>query len=577
MDWHRGHIGRGGNRSRPQLAHRCTTSSPRRAASQKGSESSSIIGSRVTALHRTIRGVIGAIRGSFRSVVDLMRATADAHPEREAFVDGGHRLTFAAWDRAADGLAATLADAGVGRGDVVCLMLPSSSDYAVCYQAAMRLGAITSGINPRLGPAEVASIMARARPKLTVVDRVAGRHPPPPGAGGLMARDELDGACRRDPIRSRPRIDGSEAVAIVWTSGTTGEPKGAVFGHSNLEACAVGAGDLSHPGDRRLSPLPFAHVGYMTKPWDELVNVITTIIVPSPWKAGEALRLIDEEAVTVAQGVPTQWSLMLADPRFAATDVSSLRVAGTGASTVPPELVREMRRRLRCPVVVAYTSTEAAITTRSRIGDADEVVSGTVGRASEGVEIEVDGAGGDPAASGEPAASREVGRVRCRSGAVMRGYWGDPGRTAEVLDAEAWLTTGDLGRFDDAGNLVLVGRRSEMYIRGGYNVYPAEVEGVLGEHPSVDKVAVVGLPDPVLGQIGAAYVVPARGAAPQLDDLRAWCRRRLADYKAPDRLELLTELPLTSMLKVDKLALLRAAAPPSSASSGPRSRRAGSS
>ncbi|HEX6477086.1 MAG TPA: AMP-binding protein, partial [Acidimicrobiales bacterium] len=338
------------------------------------------------------------------------------------------------------------------------------------------------------------------------------------------------------------------------------------FGHTNLEACAVGAGDLSRPGDRRLSPLPFAHVGFMTKAWDELVNVITTIIVPSPWKAGEALRLIEEEVVTVAQGVPTQWSLMLAHPRFDATDVSSLRVAGTGASTVPPELVREMRRRLGCPVVVAYTSTEAAITTRSRIGDADEVVSGTVGRASEGVEVEVKGTRG------------EVGRVRCRSAAVMRGYWGDPARTAEVLDADNWLTTGDLGRFDDVGNLVLVGRRSEMYIRGGYNVYPAEVEAVLGEHPGVDEVAVVGLPDPVLGQIGAAYVVPVPGAVPPTqDDLRDWCRRRLADYKAPDRLELRTELPLTSMLKVDKQALLRAAAPPSTASSGPRSRPAGSS
>src|SRR5262249_38275820 len=148
-------------------------------------------------------------------------------------------------------------------------------------------------------------------------------------------------------------------------------------------------GDLSSPGDRRLSPLPFAHVGYMTKAWDELVNVITTVVVPSPWKADDALRLIDEEAITVAQGVPTQWSLMLAHPRLDSTRLSSLRVAGTGASTVPPELVREMRRRLGCPVVVAYTSTEAAITTRSRLGESDEVVSGTVGGASEGVELAV--------------------------------------------------------------------------------------------------------------------------------------------------------------------------------------------
>jgi acyl-CoA synthetase (AMP-forming)/AMP-acid ligase II len=520
-------------------------------------------GNSVTPGHHTIPHV------TFRSVVDLMRATAEAHPEREAFVDGARRLTFGGWDRAADGLAATLAESGVGRGDVVCLMLPSSADYAICYQAAMRLGAITSGINPRLGPAEVASIISRTRPKLTIT-----QSEPPPGTGRFMRRDELGEACRRDPMRTRPRIDGSEAVAIVWTSGTTGEPKGAVFGHANLEATARGGGDLSSPGDRRLSPLPFAHVGYMTKPWDELVNLITTVIVPTPWKAREALRLIEEEAVTVAQGVPTQWSLMLADPQFDATDVSSLRVAGTGASTVPPELVREMRRRLGCPVVVAYASTEAAITTRSRIGDPDEVVSATVGGASEAVEIEVVDDDGHPTATGV------VGRVRCRSAAVMRGYWGDPERTKEVLDADGWLTTGDLGRFDEAGNLLLAGRRSDMYIRGGYNVYPAEVEAVLGEHPGVDKVAVVGVPDSVLGQIGAAYVVPAIGCGPDepgLDDVRAWCRRRLADYKAPDRLERLTELPLTSMLKVDKQALLTEPAPPSSASSAPKSRPAGSS
>jgi acyl-CoA synthetase (AMP-forming)/AMP-acid ligase II len=377
----------------------------------------------------------------------------------------------------------------------------------------------------------------------------------------VILRDQLDDAYRQDPIRQRPRIDGSEAVAVVWTSGTTGEPKGAVFGHSNLEAVARGAGDLSSPGDRRLSPLPFSHVGFMTKPWDELVNVITTVIVPVPWKADEALRLIETETVTVGQGVPTQWTLMLAHQGFETTDVSSLRVAGTGASTVPPELVLEMRRRLGCPVVVSYTSTEAAITTKSRIGDGDEVVSGTVGSACEGVEIEVVDSGGGPVPAGE------VGQVRCRSGAVMWGYWADPERTAEVLNAEGWLTTGDLGRFDKADNLVLVGRRSEMYIRGGYNVYPAEVEAVLGENPGVDQVAVVGVPDPVLGQIGVAFIVPAAGADPGLDELRDWCRQRLADYKAPDRVELLTELPLTSMHKVDKKALVKLNQPvrPSSA------------
>jgi acyl-CoA synthetase (AMP-forming)/AMP-acid ligase II len=154
-----------------------------------------------------------------------------------------------------------------------------------------------------------------------------------------------------------------------------------------------------------------------------------------------------------------------------------------------------------------------------------------------------------------------VGRVRCRSGAVMRGYWHDAERTAEVLDADGWLTTGDLGSLDARDYLTLAGRRNEMYIRGGYNVYPAEVERVLSEHPTVAQVAVLGVPDPVLGEIGAAFVVAPPDASPVLEELRAFCRAALADYKAPDRLVLVDELPVTSVGKVDKRALAEYAVP----------------
>jgi acyl-CoA synthetase (AMP-forming)/AMP-acid ligase II len=480
------------------------------------------------------------------TTVALLRDTAQAVPDGEAFVDGATRLTFGNWDRAADGLAAALADRGVGRGDVVALLLPSSADYAICYAAAMRLGAITTGINLRLGAAEVASIVERTRPAIVVVDEGID---PPAGLPSVLRRPELAALYELDPPPSFPRLDQSDPVAIVWTSGTTGVPKGAVFDHANLAAMAPGAGALSAPGDRRLSPLPFAHVGYMTRMWDELVSRITTVITPTPWRAAGALRLIEEERVTVGQGVPTQWALMLADPTFAATDVSSLRLASTGAARVPAELVREMRERLGCPVVVRYASTEASLITGTRLGDPDEVVAETVGRPSEGVELRL------VAEDGGPVPRREVGLVQCRSGAAMRGYWEDPERTAEVLDPEGWVSTGDLGRLGDDGNLRLVGRRTEMYVRGGYNVYPAEVEAVLGEHPAVDKAAVVGLPAPVLGDVGWAFVVPLDGAVVDPDELKAWCAARLADYKAPDHVRVVDDLPLTSMLKVDKRAL----------------------
>jgi acyl-CoA synthetase (AMP-forming)/AMP-acid ligase II len=513
------------------------------------------------------------IDGELSTVVDVLRAAAGVNSQLEAYVelapagspgvvpagpDGRRRLTFAAWDAAADGVARLLAAQGVGRGDIVCLLLPSSIDYAVCYQATARLGAITTGVNLRLGPAEQASITARTRPTVTVVDTdLVAASAVPPDAGRIVPRTALSEAVDGTAPRLPP-LGADDPVTVVWTSGSTGIPKGAVFDHANLRAVAAGTDVLSHPGDRRLSPLPFAHVGYMTRPWDEIAHGVTTIIAPQPWSAATAIGLLVDEKVTVGQGVPTQWALMLAHPDFAGADVSHLRIAGTGASRVPPELVRAMRERLGCPVVVRYTSTESSLGTGTQPGDPDELVATTVGRPVPGVEMELVGEDGVVAAAGE------IGRVRLRSGAVMRGYFGDRTKdqiidtvaTAEVLDATGWVTTGDLGWVGDDGNLRLVGRVAEMYIRGGYNVYPAEVEAVLGGHPAVAEVAVLGVPDPVLGEIGAAVVVAVPGmAAPDLGALRALCASRLADYKAPDRLVVVDQLPLTAMAKVDKRAL----------------------
>ena len=222
-----------------------------------------------------------------------------------------------------------------------------------------------------------------------------------------------------------------------------------------------------------------------------------------------------------------------------------------------------MRDRLGCPVVVRYTSTESSLGTGTRPEDSDEVVATTVGRPVPGVELAVVDDDGATVASGE------VGRVRLRSEAVLRGYVGDRSSgglldavaTRAVLDSEGWVTTGDLGAIGEDGNLRLVGRVSEMYIRGGYNVYPGEVEAVLGELAGIEQVAVVGAPDAVLGEIGVAFVVPTASAAPpDLGDLRSVCRARLADYKAPDRLYVVAELPVTPMAKVDKRELAARAA-----------------
>jgi acyl-CoA synthetase (AMP-forming)/AMP-acid ligase II len=522
------------------------------------------------------------ISGDHRTVVEVLRSAAENHGDTEAYVEPAaslalaasptlsdspasrRHLTFAEWDRAADGAAGLLAGHGVGRGSVVCLYLPSSIDYMIGYAAAVRLGAVASGINPRLGPGEVTSILHRTRPAVTLVD--GGLRLPDGPAGRVVDRRTLAEATSGPPPARFPVLDPTDPVAVVWTSGTTGLPKGAVFDHDNLRAVAAGTDVLSQPGDRRLSPLPFAHVGSMTRLWDEAAHAVTTVITPSPWRAAEAVAVMVAERITVAQGVPTQWALVLAEPGLDDADLSALRIVGTGASRVPPELVEAMGRRFGVPVVVRYTTTEASLGTGTRPGDPPAVVATTVGRPVPGVELEITDDGGHPSGTGD------VGRVRLRSGAVMRGYWAGPptgpGRagaqlddaaTGSVLDGEGWLTTGDFGFVDADGNLHLVGRANELYIRGGYNVYPAEVEDVLGRHPDVDAVAVLGLPDPVLGEVGVAAVVLTPGAPSDPDrllaELRDLVRGSLADYKAPDRLVVTDALPLTPMMKVDKRVL----------------------
>jgi acyl-CoA synthetase (AMP-forming)/AMP-acid ligase II len=484
---------------------------------------------------------------------DLVRDVAMAEPDREAYVHGAKRATYSWLDRAADGFATTLLERGVARGDVVVLLLPSSIKFAVCYVGALRIGAITSAVNLRLGPSEQASILARTEPKVTVVgDGAAVPHGVDPGL--VMPVTDLKEAFAADPPSTLPKLDATDPTCIVWTSGTTGAPKGAVYDHERQASISRNIGELTCDGDRRLSVLPFPHVGFMTRLWDEVAHRTTVVLAGEPWSAAESLRLIREEGITMATGVPTQWQLVLEHPDLAITDFSGLRVAGLGAASIPPELVRRMREVLGCPVLTRYTSTEAGVTTSTRIGDPDEVVANTVGRPAPDVELRIVATD-----DGHVLEEGDVGEVITRSPAMMNGYWRDPELTATVIDRDGWLHTGDLGYIGPDGNLRIVGRLKEMYIRGGYNVYPAEVEAVLSEHPAVARAAVVGVPDTMLGEIGVAFLVPAEGSdvstALALETVREWCRAHIADYKAPDRVVVLDELPMTSMLKIDKAAL----------------------
>jgi acyl-CoA synthetase (AMP-forming)/AMP-acid ligase II len=485
-----------------------------------------------------------------RETVSLLRRTVSEHPDVDAFVESdGTRISYSEWDAAADGVAAGLADRGVSAGDVVCLLLPSSIRYMVAYQASMRLGAVTTGINMRLGVTEISAILHSARPRAVIVDGSGTGLPAGavvPDGTAVVPWPALQEWWSSAPPEL-PVLRPDDICVLCWTGGTTGRPKGVMFDHDNLRAVAAAAGVLSGPLDRRLSPLSFAHVGTMTRAWDEISRAMTTVLTPPHWSAGEALRLIEAERITVAQGVPTQWELMLRHPDFPATDMSSLRLAATGGSRVPVDLIRRIRGALGVPFVNRYASTEAAIITGTIPGDPENVIVETVGRPAHGVQLRITGDDGGAAPAGA------VGRVQVRSPAVMRGYWNDPEATGAAIDASGWLTVGDLGRLDAAGNLSLVGRIGEMFTRGGYNIYPIEVERVLAAHPAVRQVSVVARPDSVLGEASVAFVV--LDAPAEAEELRTWVGERLADYKTPDEVVPVDALPVTSVGKVDRREL----------------------
>jgi acyl-CoA synthetase (AMP-forming)/AMP-acid ligase II len=455
-----------------------------------------------------------------------VRAAAARFGDRAAFVDpDGSPLSYADLDVRSDQVAAGMLAAGLGPGDVVLLRLPSDSAYVVAYAAAAKVGAVTAGVNPRLAPPEQAAVGA-----------VAG------GALELTSPDEVEALRRPGPVEPLPP-DPDRPVALVFTSGTTGQPKGALFLERQLAAVTtIDGGDAW--GDPVAAPTPmlaatqFAHVGFTTKlPW--YLRLGTTTHVLGRWRAADALAAIVEHRIPSIGGVAPQVALLLRED-LEAHDLSCVQTIVMGGAASPPAMVREARERFGAAYSIRYSSTESGGCGTGTAFDADDDEAlFTVGKPRGGIEIDV----------------REGDELWLRSPTQMAGYWRDPDTTAETI-VDGWLRTGDLGAIDDRGNLRLLGRAKEMFIRGAYNVYPAEVEAVLADHPLVREVAVVPRPDEVLGEIGVAVVVPVDVAAPPtLDDLRTFGGARLAKYKLPEDLRLVDELPLTPMQKVDRRAL----------------------
>jgi acyl-CoA synthetase (AMP-forming)/AMP-acid ligase II len=298
-----------------------------------------------------------------------------------------------------------------------------------------------------------------------------------------------------------------------------------------------------------LASTQFAHVGMALKlPW--YVQAGMTLHVLPRWRADDALEIVARERMPSLGVVAPQLALMLRSPLMDTLDLSSVRTIVAGGAPSPPALVEEARRRFGAGYSIRYSSTESGGVGLATAVDApDEEALHTVGRPRPGVEARIAGDGDQPLPVGE------VGELQLRSPAVMDGYWRDPEATACALTTDGWLRTGDLARIDDRGCVVLAGRRSEMYLRGGYNVFPMEVEAVLGDHPAVASVVVVPRAHDTLGEVGVAVVVPTAGSTPPtLEELRAHAAGRLARHKLPEGLVVVDHLPLTGMSKVDRRA-----------------------
>ncbi|WP_051796384.1 FadD3 family acyl-CoA ligase [Streptomyces sp. NRRL S-87] len=530
-------------------------------------------------------------RGDLRwgSVPRLVREAAARYADREAVVDGRVRVTYAELGERVERAAAACLAAGTEPGDRVAVWAPNSLDWIVAALGAVSAGAVLVPLNTRFKGAEAAYVLDSSRARLLFVTgtflgtsyvaslrRAAGDGPgtgPLPGlphleeavvlaedapAGFRTWKDFLAGgdAVAADAVRRRAEAVPADAPSdIVFTSGTTGRPKGAVITHAQSLRCYQVWSELAglREGDRYLIVNPFFHTfGYKAGIIACLMRGAT--MVPQPvFDVDTVLANIAAERISVLPGPPTLHQSILDHPARDHHDLSALRLVVTGAAVVPLRLVERLRGELRIrTVLTAYGLSEASgIVTMCRRGDPAETVAETSGRAIPGTEVRVV-AGEDPGRALPPG---EPGEVWVRGHHVMSGYFEDPEATAAAVTPDGWLRTGDVGVLDARGNLRITDRIKDMFIVGGFNAYPAEIEQLLGLHPDVADVAVVGVPDPRLGEVGKAYVVRRPGATLTADDLVAWSRREMANYKVPRTVEFVAELPRNASGKVLKREL----------------------
>jgi len=515
------------------------------------------------------------IRWDQMTIPRTLRRAAERFGDALALDDEGVCLSFTQLAAAGEDAARAFIAAGLRPGERAAIWAPNLWEWVVAALGLQSAGGVLVPLNTRYKAVEAGYILRRSRARVlcTMGDFLGTSYADSLGSEALPDLERVvvfRGTSKRgeawaDFVAAGARVPAGEARAradavaagdlsdLLFTSGTTGNPKGVMTVHGqNLEVFDTWSRGVGiREGDRYLIVNPFFHSFGYKGGWLTCLIRGAAAIPMQVFDAAEVLERIARERINLLPGPPTIYQMLLAHPERAKFDLSSLRLAVTGAAAVPVELVKRMRGELGfASVITAYGLTETCgVVSMCEPSDDAETIATTSGRALPDTEVRCVDEKGQEVPRGSP------GEIVVRGYNVMRGYFEDSAETAKAIDAEGWLHTGDIGVMDERGYLRITDRIKDMFITGGFNCYPAEIENGMYLHPGIAQVAVIGVPDERMGEVGMAFVVPRPGATLDSAELIAWCREQMAHFKAPKRIEIVSALPTNASGKVLKYEL----------------------